>query len=254
MSSLLRKILALVLLSLAFADVQTLFAQPSADDVISTARRYLGTPYRSRGKNPKGFDCSGFTRYIFSQFGYSLNGSAPGQYSHGHSVSRSELQRGDLVFFGGRRHSNNIGHVGIVTEADNSKGTFKFIHSSTSRGVCISASTEAYYSNRYVGARRVLDKEPASSRQTAQSSSTTSYLDDDVVVRESSNYSTPSETRTVSRVAKPKRQTHPLIARDVESEREREKARRTENNSSKTEYYVPGLTINYDVDCDDDND
>lgn len=218
MSSLLRKILALVLLSLAFADVQTLFAQPSADDVINTARRYLGTPYRSRGRTPNGFDCSGFTRYVYSQFGYNLNGSAPGQYSHGHSVSRSELQRGDLVFFGGRRHSKSIGHVGIVTEADNSKGTFKFIHSSTSRGVCISASTEAYYSNRYVGARRLLDKEPASKQN--YSSATTDYSSGPVASGTVDVYSPSKHKQQPSKINKPtvlsatERQRHEDIARD----------------------------------------
>ena len=154
----LRNILSVIALVLALAG--TAVAQTTADAVISEAKRYIGTPYRAAGRTPRGFDCSGFTRYVYSQFGYDLSGSAPGQWHHGRSVSRSELQRGDLVFFGGRRHSKSIGHVGIVTDVNPANGTFDFIHSS-STGVRISASTEGYYKNRYVGARRLLDNAPA---------------------------------------------------------------------------------------------
>ena len=154
----LRNILSVIVLVLTLAG--TVMAQTTADAVISEAKRYIGTPYRAAGRTPRGFDCSGFTRYVYSQFGYDLSGSAPGQWHHGRSVSRSELQRGDLVFFGGRRRSKSIGHVGIVTDVNTANGTFDFIHSS-STGVRISASTEAYYKNRYVGARRLLDNAPA---------------------------------------------------------------------------------------------
>ncbi len=169
-----KKVLRLLTIMMVFAMATSAFAQTTADAVISEARKYIGTPYRSAGRTPKGFDCSGFTRYVYSQFGYDLSGSAPGQWHHGRSVSSSELQPGDLVFFGGRRHSKNIGHVGIVTEADNAKGTFKFIHSSTSSGICISSSAEPYYKDRYVGARRILDKAPAGGQKNL-SDNTTEY-------------------------------------------------------------------------------
>ena len=167
-----RNILSFVVLALFFAE--TLLAQTTADALISEAHRYIGTPYRVAGRTPRGFDCSGFTRYVYSQFGYNLAGSAPGQYNHGHSVQRGELQRGDLVFFGGRRQSKSIGHVGIVTDVNPANGSFNFIHSSTSKGVCISASSEAYYAKRYVGARRLLGTEPVSSRQATNSANTNS--------------------------------------------------------------------------------
>lgn len=126
-----------------------------ADKVIAEARRYLGTPYRYGGRTTKGFDCSGFTKYVYSKFGFTLSPSAPGQYYHGTGVDRYNLKKGDLVFFGGRRNSRSIGHVGIVTDADNPTGKFYFIHSSRS-GVRVSSSDEQYYVHRYIGARRIL--------------------------------------------------------------------------------------------------
>ena len=158
----LRIVLAFVVFVSAMAG--SISAQTTADAVIDEARKYIGTPYRAAGRTPKGFDCSGFTRYVYGKFGYDLSGSAPGQWHHGHNVQRSELQRGDLVFFGGRRKSRSIGHVGIVTDVNAEKGTFNFIHSS-SKGVRISVSTEGYYVHRYIGARRLLDTEPRSARQ-----------------------------------------------------------------------------------------
>ncbi|MBR4803469.1 MAG: C40 family peptidase, partial [Bacteroidales bacterium] len=195
-------------------------AQTTADAVISEAKRYIGTPYRAAGKTPRGFDCSGFTRYIYSQFGYDLSGSAPGQWHHGRSVSRSELQRGDLVFFGGRRHSKSIGHVGIVTDVNTANGTFDFIHSS-STGVRISASTEGYYKNRYVGARRLLDNAPTGKNKKTSDNVETSG---GAVPAGTVDVYSPSKQKQPSKVSKPnppsatpylsERQRHPEIERD----------------------------------------
>ena len=66
------------------------------------------------------------------------------------------LRKGDLVFFTGRNRKKGVGHVGIVTEADNEKGTFKFIHASTSQGIKIDSNT-GYYEGRYLGARRIIE-------------------------------------------------------------------------------------------------
>ncbi len=117
--------------------------------VIAKAAQYLGTPYRYGGSAPGGFDCSGFTSYVFKQFGISLNRTAAGQYSQGSAVSKANLITGDLVFF---NTSGGISHVGIYT------GNGKFIHSSSpsSGGVIYSALSESYYASRYVGARRVI--------------------------------------------------------------------------------------------------
>lgn len=124
-------------------------------DMLGHAATFIGTRYRSGGKKPGGFDCSGFTSYIFRQFGISLNASSRSQYTQGCEISTDQLRPGDLVFFSGRAASHKrVGHVGIVTEIC-PDGTFKFIHSACSKGVVISHSQESYYSRRYVGARRV---------------------------------------------------------------------------------------------------
>ena len=154
----------LVILFLIFAvgrvSAQNLLLRPGtptvADLVIEEAMKYIGIPYRWGGGTPKGFDCAGFTRFIYRKFGVELAPSAAPQYKLGKSLTTSEIQKGDLVFYGGRHGSKSIGHVGIVTEIDE-KG-FSFIHSATSTGITISHSTEPYYRSRYIGACRVVDQ------------------------------------------------------------------------------------------------
>ena len=124
---------------------------------------FVGYPYVYGGTSPSGFDCSGFTTFIFSKQNISLPRSSRSQYSalRGDSQvkDRRDLKAGDLVFFSGSRASkSNVGHVGIVTSVDES-GNFKFIHSSCSQGVTVSSSQEAYYAKRYIGACRVVDGE-----------------------------------------------------------------------------------------------
>lgn len=128
-----------------------------AENIVSTAFQYIGVPYRSGSSSPKGFDCSGFTSYVFKQQNIQLTRSSRSQYTEGQAVkSRADLQKGDLVFFGGSGGGNkSIGHVGIVTEVNPDNGTFKFIHASRT-GIKVDKSIEPYYSRRYVGARRVL--------------------------------------------------------------------------------------------------
>ena len=70
-------------------------------------------------------------------------------------VENKDLRPGDLVFFKGRNRKGGIGHVGIVVTADNEKGTFRFIHASTSQGIRIDVN-DGYYAARYVGARRII--------------------------------------------------------------------------------------------------
>lgn len=129
-----------------------------ADMVIEEAMRYIGTPYRWGGKTPKGFDCAGFTKFIYSRFGVDLAPSAGPQYKQGSKVSLDNLCKGDLVFWSGRGRHRGIGHVGIVTSVDN--GEFNFIHAS-STGVRITSSKEPYYKCRYFGACRVTGTMPS---------------------------------------------------------------------------------------------
>ncbi len=123
--------------------------------VIGEAMKYIGTPYRWGGKTPAGFDCAGFTRYVYSKFGLTLGPSAPSQVGEGKRLKRDEIQPGDLVFYGGSRNSKAVGHVGLVTEVG-SDG-FKFVHASNT-GVRVSSSQEPYYRSRYICACRVIDR------------------------------------------------------------------------------------------------
>ncbi len=124
------------------------------EDVIKEAHKYIGVRYRHGAKGPKAFDCSGFTSYVYRQFGYELSPSSRHQYTQGVPVKKNELRRGDLVFFTSPRSGKNVGHVGIVVTADNEKGTFTFIHASI-KGVKVSEN-KGYYAPRYVGAKRVI--------------------------------------------------------------------------------------------------
>lgn len=119
----------------------------SANDVISYAKRFIGTRYVYGGRSPSGFDCSGFTGYVYQKFGVSLPRTSGAQYSATTRVSKANLQAGDLVFFstGGK----SIGHVGIYI------GNNQFIHSpSSGRTVCIE-SMSGYYAKTYFGGGRV---------------------------------------------------------------------------------------------------
>ena len=127
------------------------------EDLLKEAKSHIGKRYRSGSKGPSTFDCSGFSSYVYRQFGFNLSSSSSAQYYDGESVEKGDLRPGDLVFFKGRNRKGGIGHVGIVVSADNSKGTFRFIHASTSQGIRID-SNDGYYSARYVGARRMISE------------------------------------------------------------------------------------------------
>lgn len=138
--------------------INPIVSQPdSADLIIEEAKRHLGKPYRYGGKGPNAFDCAGFARYVYMQFGFSLPGGSSSQIVKGRRIkSTKQLQRGDLVFWQGREANGRVGHTGIVTEADSVTGRFRFIHAATHSGVIYSYSTEEYYARRYVGACRLL--------------------------------------------------------------------------------------------------
>lgn len=125
--------------------------------IMDEAMSHLGARYRSGSKGPSSFDCSGFTSYVFGRTaGVQIGSSSRDQYAKNMPVKRSEMQRGDLVFFTSPRSGRNVGHVGIVVDVDPLTQTFSFIHASTSKGVVITNSSDGFYARRFVGVRRVL--------------------------------------------------------------------------------------------------
>ncbi len=116
----------------------------TGSSVVAYARQFLGCKYVYGGTTTKGFDCSGFTQYIYKHFGVTLSRTAAGQYGNGKAVTN--LQPGDLVMFG----KSGINHVGIYI------GGNTFIHAANpSQGVTISNLSTGYYKTNYVGARRI---------------------------------------------------------------------------------------------------
>ena len=121
----------------------------NSGNVVSYASSFLGTRYILGGASPSGFDCSGFTMYVYGKYGVSLAHSARAQSSVGTAVDKANLQAGDLVLFKGAT-GNSIGHVGIYIGGNN------FIHASNpSDGVKITSMSTSYYQSRYVTSRRV---------------------------------------------------------------------------------------------------
>lgn len=131
------------------------FKVDTAQLIIKSSMSYVGTPYKWGKSDPKvGFDCSGFTKFVFGGFGITLPRTANGQYNVGDYIRPNEWEIGDLVFFKGKK-SKGIGHVGMVTKVDTISNNFYFIHSCNS-GVRIDNSQNSYYKQRYVGAKRIL--------------------------------------------------------------------------------------------------
>ncbi|MBM6869061.1 C40 family peptidase [Pseudoflavonifractor phocaeensis] len=120
------------------------------DQIVAHAKQFLGTPYVYGGNGPNSFDCSGFTKYVYSHFGVTLNRTATDQLANGTAVSKSELQPGDLVFFRANT-TKPVSHVGIYI------GNGQFIHASTNTySVQIDTLSSGYYSRVYVYGRHIL--------------------------------------------------------------------------------------------------
>ncbi len=125
------------------------------EQLLNVAGDYKGTRYLWGGMSRSGMDCSGFVKTAFSQFDVDLPRTSREMAHVGKVIKKEEAKAGDLIFFknGGSRVIN---HVGIVIESTND-GEVKFIHSSSSKGVTVSSTREAYYSKSYSQINRVLD-------------------------------------------------------------------------------------------------
>jgi cell wall-associated NlpC family hydrolase len=120
------------------------------EKIAQYALQFVGYNYVYGEESPsRGFDCSGLTYYVYGQFGYSISRTASQQYkNNGYSVSKSELQPGDLVFFSSDGYG--VTHVGLYI------GDGNFVHASTSTvGVIVSSLNSSYYTRVWWGAKRI---------------------------------------------------------------------------------------------------
>jgi cell wall-associated NlpC family hydrolase len=125
-------------------------ARLSADTyaLTGTALSLRGTPYVNGGADPNGFDCSGFTQYVFGHHGIALPREVKEQFATGQPVPAAEIAPGDLMFF--TTVAPGASHVGISLGGD------EFVHAPSSTGVVrVERVSSTYWSQRFVGARRV---------------------------------------------------------------------------------------------------
>jgi len=122
------------------------------DQMMATAKQYLGCPYVWAGNGPSYFDCSGFVNYVYKAYGYSLHRVAQDIYSYdGVHVDKANLRAGDIICFGYGPWS--ITHVGMYI------GNGQFIHASSGSGcVVITNLSDNYYTRMYVGAKRLISE------------------------------------------------------------------------------------------------
>jgi cell wall-associated NlpC family hydrolase len=120
----------------------------AADALVASALKLRGTPYRNGGSDPSGFDCSGFTQYVFAEHGMALPREVRQQFQAGAPVDVRALAPGDLLFFS--TVAPGPSHVGIAIGGD------EFVHAPSSNGVVrVEHLGAAYWSRRFIGARRV---------------------------------------------------------------------------------------------------
>ncbi len=120
------------------------------EDLVDTATSLAGVPYREGGQTLTGFDCSGFTQYVFHQHGVTLPRLTREQYQIGHAIAAQDLRPGDLVFF--TTVAPGASHVGVAVNQN------EFVHAPSERGVVrIERLSGRYWASRFVGARRVIE-------------------------------------------------------------------------------------------------
>ena len=125
------------------------------DDVLHFAKKHVGAKYQYGGKDPNGFDCSGFTYFVMKEFDIQLERTSRSQEKAGRSIRLNEVRPADLVFFR-RSPASSVFHVALVMSNDR-KG-LQVIHS-TSRGVVIeNISDSSYWKPKLSSARTVISR------------------------------------------------------------------------------------------------
>lgn len=126
------------------------------DNIVVTAARLLGSPYRTGGTKQSGFDCSGFVRHVMAENNIFISRSSSTQIMDGVKVPIQSVKPGDiLIFKGSNRKTKRPGHSGIVHHIDEN-GIVHFIHSASSKGITIDNLAEGYYKKRFIEARDVI--------------------------------------------------------------------------------------------------
>ena len=123
-------------------------------NLIETATDNIGVKYKAGGTTKSGFDCSGLVYTTFESENIKLPRSSFEQAKIGKVIPLNDAKKGDLIFFKTNK-SKQINHVGLITEVNSDE--IKFIHSSTSKGVIISSTKEAYYKNSFEQVNRVIE-------------------------------------------------------------------------------------------------
>ncbi|MDX2194786.1 MAG: C40 family peptidase [Cytophagales bacterium] len=133
----------------------TIYKKFDKHTLITEAKKQIGKKYKIGGCSPNtGFDCSGFTKYVYEQFGVHLPKTAANQYDEGRAISTMNADKGDLIFFkGSDKNGREVGHVGIVVQRHGS--AISFIHASTSKGIMISSLDEKYFKERFIKIKRI---------------------------------------------------------------------------------------------------
>ena len=160
-----KKLIILLLLPIVFASCKSSSAALAKKEskrenkyivnhLIENATDNIGVRYKAGGTTKNGYDCSGLVFTTFEAENIKLPRSSYEQAKIGKVIKFNDAQKGDLIFFKTNR-SKQINHVGLIVEVNSTE--IKFVHSSTSKGVIISSTKEAYYQNSYVQINRIVE-------------------------------------------------------------------------------------------------
>lgn len=145
------------------------------EDLVRTAKQYLGVPYRWGGTTPRGFDCSGFVQYVFAQYGIALPRTAHEQVAYGDAPPPGDLRPGDLLFFFGDRGAQHVAiYVGgdTIIHASSGGHRVKLDRFSGSR------TSPTWFGRRLIAIRRLLPAEGVFMLPTTPATASRHHADD----------------------------------------------------------------------------